>query len=50
MQKITPFFWFDNNAKEAADFYTSTFKDSEITGINYYGDSGGKISEKPKDR
>lgn len=48
MQKITPFLWFDNNAKEAADFYISIFKDSEITGINYYGESGGKISEKPK--
>ncbi|MGN6351536.1 MAG: VOC family protein [Candidatus Nitrosocosmicus sp.] len=48
MQKITPFLWFGNNAKEAADFYTSIFKDSEITGINYYGNSGGKISKKPK--
>ena len=48
MQKVTPFLWFDNNAKESVDFYTSIFKDSEITGINYYGESGGKISEKPK--
>ena len=48
MQKITPFLWFDNNAKESVDFYTSIFKDSEITGINYYGESGGKISEKQK--
>ncbi len=30
MQKITPFLWFDNQALEAARFYTSIFKDSEI--------------------
>ena len=28
--KITPFLWFDNNAQEAAKFYTSIFKDSKI--------------------
>jgi predicted 3-demethylubiquinone-9 3-methyltransferase (glyoxalase superfamily) len=28
MQKITPFLWFDNNAEEAARFYTSIFKNS----------------------
>ena len=30
MQKITPHLWFDNEAKEAAGFYTSIFKDSGI--------------------
>jgi predicted 3-demethylubiquinone-9 3-methyltransferase (glyoxalase superfamily) len=30
MQKITPHLWFDNNAEEAAKFYTSIFKDSKI--------------------
>ena len=39
-QKITPFLWFDNNAEEAAAFYTSVFEDSSIEGISYYGDSG----------
>ena len=29
--KITPFLWFDNNAEEAMKFYTSIFKNSEIT-------------------
>ncbi|MCL5775091.1 MAG: VOC family protein [Patescibacteria group bacterium] len=29
-QKITPFLWFDNNAKEAAEFYVSVFKDAKI--------------------
>jgi predicted 3-demethylubiquinone-9 3-methyltransferase (glyoxalase superfamily) len=30
MQTITPFLWFDNNAKEAMNFYTSIFKNSKI--------------------
>lgn len=29
--RITPHLWFDNNAKEAADFYVSAFPDSRIT-------------------
>jgi predicted 3-demethylubiquinone-9 3-methyltransferase (glyoxalase superfamily) len=29
-QKITPYLWFNNNAKEAASFYCSLFKDSKI--------------------
>ncbi len=28
MQKITPFLWFDDNAEEAVNFYTSIFKNS----------------------
>ncbi|MGA2490465.1 MAG: VOC family protein [Anaerolineales bacterium] len=40
MQKITPFLWFDQQAEEAANFYTSLFKDSRITGISYYGEGG----------
>ncbi len=35
-QKITPFLWFDNNAEEAARFYTSVFKNSSINSISYY--------------
>lgn len=30
MGKIVPHFWFDNNAKEAVDFYMSLFEDSEM--------------------
>jgi len=33
MQKITPFLWFDGNAEEAVNLYTSLFKDSKITSI-----------------
>lgn len=30
MQKITPHLWFDKEAKEAAEFYTSVFPESTI--------------------
>ena len=30
MQTITPFLWFDGKAAEAAEFYTSIFKNSKI--------------------
>jgi predicted 3-demethylubiquinone-9 3-methyltransferase (glyoxalase superfamily) len=36
MQKITPFLWFDKNAEEAINFYTSIFKNSQIVSINRY--------------
>src|SRR4030095_3103993 len=39
-QKITPFLWFDNNADEAVNFYTSIFKDAEIVNSARYGDAG----------
>lgn len=40
MQKITPFLWLDNQAEEAARFYTSIFPNSKITAIVPYGDAG----------
>jgi predicted 3-demethylubiquinone-9 3-methyltransferase (glyoxalase superfamily) len=40
MHTITPFLWFDNQAEEAARFYTSIFKNSKITGLSRYGDAG----------
>ena len=30
MQKITPYLWFDNNAEEAINFYTSIFKNARV--------------------
>jgi len=38
MQKITPFLWFDRNAEEAMNFYTSVFKDGKIISIQRYPD------------
>ena len=33
MQKITPFLWFNNNAEEAMDFYTSVFKEAKAGNV-----------------
>lgn len=33
MQKITPHLWFDKEAKEATEFYTSIFPDSKVTNV-----------------
>ena len=48
MQMFTPCLWFDNNAEEAVKFYTSIFKDSEITGVTHYGQAGSEAAGKPK--
>src|SRR5258708_34115260 len=32
--------WFDDQGEEAAQFYTSIFKDSAITGVNRYTEAG----------
>ncbi|WP_037577515.1 VOC family protein [Phaeacidiphilus oryzae] len=39
-QKITPFLWFDDQAEEAAEFYTSVFPDGRVLGSTRYSDSG----------
>ena len=44
IQKISPFLWFDDNAEEAAKFYTSIFKNSRITDVARYGEAGAKAS------
>jgi len=40
MQKIVTFLWFDNQAEEAVNFYTSLFKNSKVGKITRYGDAG----------
>ncbi|MDO9373855.1 MAG: VOC family protein [Bacteroidota bacterium] len=40
MQKIKPFLWFDNNAEEALNLYTSIFPNSKISGVTRYGAGG----------
>src|ERR1700754_203321 len=37
-QKITPCLWFDKNAEEAVDFYSSIFKDARTLAKNFYGE------------
>ena len=48
MQKITPFLWFDNQAEEAVNFYTSIFKNSKIKSVTRYGEAGAEVSGRPK--
>jgi predicted 3-demethylubiquinone-9 3-methyltransferase (glyoxalase superfamily) len=38
--KIIPNLWFDTEAEEAAEFYTSLFKDSRIVNKTHYTDAG----------
>ena len=40
MQKISPFIWFDNNAEEAMNLYTSLFTNSKIVSVSRYGEAG----------
>lgn len=39
-QKIMPCLWFDDQAEEAANFYASIFKDSQILEVSRYGEGG----------
>ncbi|MFI1093127.1 VOC family protein [Streptomyces sp. NPDC020917] len=40
MQKITTFLWYDTQAEEAAQFYTSLFEDSRIVDVQRSGEAG----------
>jgi predicted 3-demethylubiquinone-9 3-methyltransferase (glyoxalase superfamily) len=40
MQKITPFLWFNDQAEEAINFYTSIFKNSKIVNVSRYSEGG----------
>jgi predicted 3-demethylubiquinone-9 3-methyltransferase (glyoxalase superfamily) len=44
MEKITPFLWFDNQAEEAAKFYTSVFKNSKIGRILRYDEAAAQAA------
>jgi predicted 3-demethylubiquinone-9 3-methyltransferase (glyoxalase superfamily) len=47
IQKITPCLWFDDQAEEAAKFYTSIFNNSKLGAINYYCEAGQDVHGKP---
>jgi predicted 3-demethylubiquinone-9 3-methyltransferase (glyoxalase superfamily) len=47
MQKITPCLWFDDQAEEAAKFYTAIFHNSKITSITRYGEAGQEVHGRP---
>jgi predicted 3-demethylubiquinone-9 3-methyltransferase (glyoxalase superfamily) len=46
-QRITPFLWFDDQAEEAAKFYTSLFKNSKIGDIVRYDEEAAKPTGRP---
>lgn len=48
MQKITPFLWFNDNAEEAINFYTSIFKDAKIGKVARYDKAGAQASGRPE--
>jgi predicted 3-demethylubiquinone-9 3-methyltransferase (glyoxalase superfamily) len=43
MKKITPFLWFDTQAEEAMNLYTSIFKNSKVLGVSH-GPDGKAMS------
>ena len=47
IQKITPCLWFDDQAEEAAKFYTAIFKDSRLVAIARYGEAGHEVHGRP---
>lgn len=47
MQKIVPCLWFDNQAEEAAKFYTSLFENSKIGKAARYDEASAKASGQP---
>lgn len=47
MPSITPFLWFDDNAEEAVNFYTSIFENAKIKNMTRYDEAGAKASGRP---
>ena len=46
-QRITPCLWFDDQAEEAAKFYTGIFRGSKITQVSHYGEAGREVHGRP---
>lgn len=47
-QKITACLWLDDQAEEAAEFYTSIFNDSKVGSRSNYDEAASEVSGKPK--
>ena len=47
IHRIAPCLWFDNQAEEAAKFYTGIFKKSKIVSISRYSEAGFEIHRRP---
>jgi predicted 3-demethylubiquinone-9 3-methyltransferase (glyoxalase superfamily) len=48
MKRIIPFFWFENQAEEAARFYAGLFKSSSVGSITRYSKSASEASGIPE--
>lgn len=48
MQKITPFLWFDDQAEQAVNFYTSVFENSKVGDITHYDAASAAVSGRPE--
>lgn len=47
LNTIVPCLWFDRQAEDAAKFYVAIFKDSRITRINHFSETGHEIHGQP---
>jgi predicted 3-demethylubiquinone-9 3-methyltransferase (glyoxalase superfamily) len=47
VQRIVPCLWFDDQAEEAAQLYTSIFRNSRIVRVARYGEAGREIHGRP---
>lgn len=47
LPRLTPCLWFDDQAEEAANFYTAVFDNSRITRVSRYGEAGHEVHGKP---
>ena len=45
--RIAPCLWFDDQAEEAARFYTSVFKNSKIVRTSHYTEAGHEVHGRP---
>lgn len=46
-RRIAPCLWFDDQAEEAAEFYTGIFRNSKIVTSSRYGEAGHEIHGRP---
>ncbi|MGH8369979.1 MAG: VOC family protein [Gammaproteobacteria bacterium] len=47
LNTIVPCLWFDKQAEDAAKYYVTIFKDSRITRINHFSETGQEIHGQP---
>src|SRR5574341_1807097 len=48
MKGITPCLWFDHQAEQAVQFYTSIFRNSNIGTVARYGEAAAEASGQPR--